>query len=129
MGELTDRINAAIEDLNRTLENLPRMYGQQQSQPSTESLSPNTSKFLLEPYRKFDTKKHRAIYQTYNELANWLPVLKHPSVIVILGGRGYGKSALGYKIAEYMRYHAHVCCQSAKWDTFKTEDFVMIRQH
>ena len=21
------------------------------------------------------------------------------------------------------------CCQSAKWDTFNTEDFVMIRRH
>ena len=37
------------------------------------------------------------------ELSSWLRVLRHPLVILILGGRGWGKSALGYKIAEYLK--------------------------
>jgi len=42
------------------------------------------------------------------ELALWLRFLKHPLVILILGGRGWGKSALGYKIAEYLKGKADV---------------------
>src|SRR3989339_595034 len=38
------------------------------------------------------------------ELGRWLNVVKHPSVIAILGNRGSGKSALGYKILEYMKW-------------------------
>ena len=42
------------------------------------------------------------------ELFSWLKVLIHPLVILILGGRGWGKSALGYKIAEYLKGIADV---------------------
>ncbi len=40
------------------------------------------------------------------EVGRWLNVIKHPSVIIILGNRGSGKSALGYKLLEYFRYLA-----------------------
>ncbi len=30
------------------------------------------------------------------EAGNWLKLIHHPSVIVVLGGRGKGKSAMGY---------------------------------
>jgi hypothetical protein len=40
------------------------------------------------------------------EVGRWLNVLKHPSVIPIIGSRGSGKSALGYKILEYMKWTA-----------------------
>ena len=34
----------------------------------------------------------------------WLEVIQHPSVVVILGKRGSGKSALGYRLLELIRY-------------------------
>lgn len=40
------------------------------------------------------------------EVVNWLKLIRHPSVIVILGGRGKGKSALGYRLLEYLRWTA-----------------------
>jgi hypothetical protein len=38
------------------------------------------------------------------EMVRWLNILNHPLVILIIGSRGSGKSALGYKILEYMRW-------------------------
>ena len=40
------------------------------------------------------------------ELEAWVSLIKHPCVILILGNRGSGKSALGYKFLEYLRYTA-----------------------
>jgi hypothetical protein len=40
------------------------------------------------------------------EAGNWLKLIHHPSVIVVLGGRGKGKSALGYRLLEYLRWTA-----------------------
>ncbi|MFH1031888.1 MAG: ATP-binding protein [Chloroflexota bacterium] len=40
------------------------------------------------------------------EIGQWLNVIKHPSVIAIIGSRGSGKSALGYKLLEYLRWTA-----------------------
>lgn len=40
------------------------------------------------------------------EVGNWLKLIHHPSVIVILGGRGKGKSALGYRLLEYLCWTA-----------------------
>ena len=40
------------------------------------------------------------------EAGNWLKLIHHPSVIIILGGRGKGKSALGYRLLEYLRWTA-----------------------
>lgn len=52
------------------------------------------------------TKKKRD--NESSELLQWLKVLQHPSVILILGGRGQGKSALGFKIPEYLKNQASV---------------------
>jgi hypothetical protein len=38
------------------------------------------------------------------ESVKWLRLIKHPCVILIIGNRGSGKSALSYKILEYMRW-------------------------
>lgn len=40
------------------------------------------------------------------ETGKWLNVIPHPSNVIILGKRGSGKSALGYKLLEYLRYTA-----------------------
>ena len=38
------------------------------------------------------------------EAKKWLKLIHHPSIAVILGGRGKGKSALGYRLLEYLRW-------------------------
>lgn len=38
------------------------------------------------------------------ERSEWLELVGHPCVIIILGGRGGGKSALGYKMLEYLKW-------------------------
>lgn len=40
------------------------------------------------------------------ETTKWLKLLKHPSIVLVLGKRGGGKSALGYRLLEYLRYTA-----------------------
>ena len=42
------------------------------------------------------------------ESVNWLRLIKHPCVILIIGNRGSGKSALSYKILEYMRWQGKI---------------------
>ena len=42
------------------------------------------------------------------EARKWLPLIKHPSVIVILGKRGSGKSALGYRLLELLKWIAPI---------------------
>ena len=42
------------------------------------------------------------------EGSNWLRLIPHPSTVVILGGRGKGKSALGYRLLEHLRWVASV---------------------
>jgi len=40
------------------------------------------------------------------ETGKWLNLIPHPSNVIILGKQGSGKSALGYKLLEYLRYTA-----------------------
>ena len=40
------------------------------------------------------------------EAGIWLRLIQHPSVVVILGARGKGKSVLGYRLLEYLRWTA-----------------------
>jgi hypothetical protein len=42
------------------------------------------------------------------EMARWIRVIKHPAVIMVIGSRGSGKSAMGYKILEYLRWTARL---------------------
>ena len=42
------------------------------------------------------------------EVGKWLKLIHHPSIVVILGGRGKGKSALGYRLLEYLRWTANI---------------------
>ena len=40
------------------------------------------------------------------ETGNWLRLLQHPFICLIVGGRGKGKSCLGYRMLEYLRWVA-----------------------
>lgn len=40
------------------------------------------------------------------EAGKWLRLIPHPSIVLILGKRGSGKSALGYRLLEYLRWAA-----------------------
>jgi hypothetical protein len=40
------------------------------------------------------------------ELGRWLNIIRHPVTILIVGSRGSGKSALGYKLLEYLKHWA-----------------------
>jgi hypothetical protein len=42
------------------------------------------------------------------EASKWQRLIPHPSIVVILGKRGSGKSALGYRLLEYLRWTASV---------------------
>jgi len=42
------------------------------------------------------------------EAGKWLRLIRHPSIVIILGGRGKGKSALGYRLLEHLRWVASV---------------------
>lgn len=42
------------------------------------------------------------------EANTWLKLIHHPLLILILGGRGKGKSALGYRLLELLRWVANI---------------------
>jgi len=42
------------------------------------------------------------------EASNWLRLIKHPSIVIILGKRGSGKSALGYRLLQLLRWTANL---------------------
>ncbi|MEE8471001.1 MAG: hypothetical protein V3S51_06705 [Dehalococcoidia bacterium] len=76
-SELDKAIGRAIRDLANW------EYARQLPMPGTEST----------PEKKPDPD--------LQERLQWLNVIRHPSIILILGARGSGKSAAGYKFLEY----------------------------
>lgn len=43
------------------------------------------------------------------ERQNWLKIFRHPCTVIITGGRGKGKSALGYKALEFLHWQVETC--------------------
>lgn len=85
------------------------------TQPTSNS-APRTFDSVLEQLAHFELKvpsllepqtaKPSPDLQTI-EAGKWLRLIHHPSIIVILGGRGKGKSALGYRLLEHLRWAAN----------------------
>ena len=69
--------------------------------PSTNLLA-NHSLMLLEPRPTKPSPDPQTI-----EASNWLRLIPHPSIVIILGKRGAGKSALGYRLLELFRWVAN----------------------
>jgi len=60
------------------------------------------------PLKPLDDQTIKAIHEFIDEARPWLRILMHPSVVLILGNRGSGKSALGYRLLQYMRLKVDV---------------------
>jgi len=56
---------------------------------------------------ELQTAKPSPDHQTI-EAGKWLRLIRHPSIVLILGGKGKGKSALGYRLLEHLRWEADV---------------------
>ncbi len=60
------------------------------------------------PLKPLDDRTVAAIRVFIEEMRIWLRIIEHPNVILILGNRGSGKSALGYRLLQYLRFSADV---------------------
>ncbi len=56
---------------------------------------------LLESQAAKPSPDHQTI-----EASKWLRLVQHPSIVIILGKRGSGKSVLGYRLLELLRWAA-----------------------
>lgn len=70
--------------------------------PSTDLLANHSKSMLLEPRPTKPSPDGQTI-----EAINWLRLIPHPSIVIILGKRGAGKSALGYRLLELFRWVAN----------------------
>jgi hypothetical protein len=59
---------------------------------------------LVAPKAPVKNKKFDDLFES----VKWLKLIKHPCVILIIGNRGSGKSALSYKLLEYMRWQGKI---------------------
>ncbi|MFC1861607.1 hypothetical protein ACFLYL_05000, partial [Chloroflexota bacterium] len=46
--------------------------------------------------------------KTAMEAIKWLAIIRHPQVVVVLGKKGSGKSGLGYRLCEHLRWTAPI---------------------
>lgn len=63
--------------------------------------------FTPKPFVPKDPVKTKE-YDDLFESIKWLKLIMHPCVILIIGNRGSGKSVIGYKILEYMRWQGKI---------------------
>ncbi|MBA7636431.1 hypothetical protein ES703_44050 [subsurface metagenome] len=107
-GNLEIDLRSLQEAFDRALEQSRARYASRQTAVNSEVLGTNlladpTKSILMEskPTKPFPDP------QTV-EASKWLRLIPHPSIVIILGGRGKGKSALGYRLLEYLRWVASV---------------------
>jgi len=116
---LTNNVNPGNSTPRSLAEYNTIHHGSQPPQPSQNSpTNPDVRRIIEESIRAaFDTvfKKPALLEpqipkpspdpQTI-EAEKWLKLIRHPSIVLILGKRGSGKSALGYRLLEHLRYTA-----------------------
>ena len=118
---LTNNVNPGNSTPRSLAEYNTIHHGSQPPQPSQNSpTNPDVRRIIEESFRAaYDTvfKKPTLLEpQTTKpspdpqtiEAERWLKLIRHPSIVVILGGRGKGKSALGYRLLEHLRWTASV---------------------
>ena len=75
----------------------PFVYPEQRQGPAPAVPTPNPQ----------PTRQDRPVFsETRDTDSRWRGIVGHPSVVLILGKRGSGKSALGYRLIEQFRYIA-----------------------
>jgi len=116
---LTNNVNPGNSTPRSLAEYNTIHHGSQPPQPSQNSpTNPDVRRIIEESFRAaYDTvfKKPTLLEpqipkpspdpQTI-EAEKWLKLIRHPSIVLILGKRGSGKSALGYRLLEHLRYTA-----------------------
>jgi hypothetical protein len=107
--------NIQIPDVPQTLAEYNALYpAKQPSQPTGNSLTDlDISKIFEEAFNTTLGKpplpepQPPSVKPILNlqivEAGNWLRLIPHPSIVLILGKRGGGKSALGYRLLEHLR--------------------------
>jgi len=112
LRRLADNVNSSnpridLRSLQEALEKFRVFLASRQASlgsvaPSTNLLANHSKSTLLEP----QTAKPSPDLQTI-EASNWLRLIPHPSIVIILGKRGAGKSALGYRLLELFHWVAN----------------------
>jgi hypothetical protein len=106
---MDDAIRELLMKLNLPTENPKKTYAEEKAEWESffpEIPYPVVYNPLLEPSRFSKTAILPAPDPLTIEAGKWLNLIKHPCVVLILGSRGKGKSALGYRILEYYRWGA-----------------------
>lgn len=79
---------------------------QQHTTPVVEPAQPDPAPAASAPNPQ-PTRQDRSVFsETRDTDSQWRSIIVHPSVVLILGKRGSGKSALGYRLIELFRYTA-----------------------
>lgn len=106
-GNLEIDLRSLQEAFDRALEQSRARYASRQTAVNSEVLGTNlladpTKSILMEskPTKPFPDP------QTV-EASKWLRLIPHPSIVIILGRRGAGKSALGYRLLELFHWVAN----------------------
>ena len=116
LRQLVDNVNSGNpgidlrslqEALDRALEKSRVVLASRQASlgsvvSSTNLLANHSKSKLLEPWPAKPSPDGQTI-----EASNWLRLIPHPSIVIILGKRGAGKSALGYRLLELFRWAAN----------------------
>jgi len=107
---LTNNVNPGNSTPRSLAEYNTIHHGSQPPQLSQNSpTNPDLGRIFEESIRaSFDKvfKKPTLLDPQTIEAGKWLNLIPHPSIVIVLGKRGSGKSALGYKLLEYLRYTA-----------------------
>ncbi len=99
---LLDRLEIALERQRQVKLEQERVAS---AQAALQSLSESISLIFSSPAPQ-STKALSSPAPGIIETGEWLKLIKHPSVVLVLGKRGGGKSALGYRLLEYLRWAA-----------------------